>query len=60
MDTSTLERFNDKWETSTENSWNGEPCWDWTAGVFNGYGDFYDKRTIRAHRSRTPRATNCD
>lgn len=43
-----LLRFNGKWELSTEHTYNGEPCWEWTGFIFpKGYGKF---DTTYAHR----------
>lgn len=45
-------RFNEKWKTSTEHSYNDDPCWEWTAcRTKKGYAQlFADGKTTRAHR----------
>ncbi len=42
----TEERFKDKYEVNTTSG-----CWEWTASLFEGYGQFYYSGTMgRAHR----------
>ena len=47
-----LVRFNDKFTVSTTHSYEGKPCWIWTATTNNGgYGQFwFDSKDVGAHR----------
>lgn len=47
-----IDRFNKKYVVSSEQFWNGAPCWLWTAHkIEKGYGIFhFERRDMPAHR----------